>query len=106
LVRGWASEDGSLGMSQRADVVSFVRWGEQVYSPLPGGGLCDVVLALEKLEAARGAPLDGPDSPSSRVRLNQTFVGQRRIISDDDEVRELFALGSSHGCGRPALATC
>jgi indolepyruvate ferredoxin oxidoreductase beta subunit len=46
----------SLGMSQRGgSVVSFVRWGPKVYSPLPSRGDVDVVLALEKLEAARAA---------------------------------------------------
>lgn len=46
----------SLGMSQRGgSVVSFVRWGEKVYSPLPKRGDVDVVLALEKLEAGRSA---------------------------------------------------
>jgi indolepyruvate ferredoxin oxidoreductase beta subunit len=42
------------GMSQRGgSVTSFVRWGEQVYSPLVGAGEVDVFLAFEKAEALR-----------------------------------------------------
>jgi indolepyruvate ferredoxin oxidoreductase beta subunit len=42
------------GMSQRGgSVTSFVRWGEEVYSPLVGAGEVDVFLAFEKVEALR-----------------------------------------------------
>lgn len=47
----------SIGMSQRGgSVVSFVRWAPEVFSPMPQTGRVDAVLALEKLEAGRGAP--------------------------------------------------
>ena len=42
------------GMSQRGgSVVSHVRWGQQVFSPTSSKGNVDVLLAFEKLEAAR-----------------------------------------------------
>ena len=42
------------GMSQRGgDVVSTVRFGEEVFSPLPAVGETDYILAFEKLEALR-----------------------------------------------------
>jgi len=42
------------GMSQRGgSVVSHVRFGEKVYSPLIEKGTCDVILAFEKAEALR-----------------------------------------------------
>jgi indolepyruvate ferredoxin oxidoreductase beta subunit len=42
------------GMSQRGgDVVSTVRFGEQVFSPLPALRETDYILAFEKLEALR-----------------------------------------------------
>jgi len=42
------------GMSQRGgDVISTIRFGEQVFSPLSGLGETDYVLAFEKLEALR-----------------------------------------------------
>lgn len=42
------------GMAQRGgSVVTFVRFGEKVYSPLVEKGQADVILAFEKLEALR-----------------------------------------------------
>jgi indolepyruvate ferredoxin oxidoreductase beta subunit len=41
-------------MSQRGgDVISTVRFGDQVFSPLPALGETDYILAFEKLEALR-----------------------------------------------------
>lgn len=45
------------GMSQRGgSVVTYVRFGPKVFSPLIEKGQADVVLAFEKLEALRWAP--------------------------------------------------
>lgn len=45
------------GMSQRGgSVVTYVRWGEKVYSPIIETGEADIVLAFEQLEAARFLP--------------------------------------------------
>jgi len=42
------------GMSQRGgSVTSYVRWGEQVFSPIIGKGEVDILVAFEKLEALR-----------------------------------------------------
>lgn len=42
------------GMSQRGgSVVTYVRWGERVESPVINPGEADVLLAFEQLEAAR-----------------------------------------------------
>ena len=41
-------------MSQRGgSVVTYVRWGEKVYSPIIDKGQADVILSFELLEAAR-----------------------------------------------------
>ena len=46
----------SLGMAQRGgSVVSHVRWGQKVYSPMIKKGEVDFLLAFEQLEAARWA---------------------------------------------------
>ena len=51
------------GMSQRGgSVVTYVRYGEKVYSPIIAEGEADVIISFEKLEAARYASylkLDG-----------------------------------------------
>ena len=42
------------GMSQRGgSVVTYVRFGEKVYSPIIDKGQADVIMSFEKLEAAR-----------------------------------------------------
>ena len=46
------------GMSQRGgSVVTYVRCGEKVYSPLLSEGEADFIVSFEKLEAARHAPM-------------------------------------------------
>ena len=45
------------GMSQRGgSVVTYVRYGEKVYSPIVGLGEADLLLSFELLEAARWLP--------------------------------------------------
>ena len=45
------------GMSQRGgSVVTYVRFGEKVYSPIITQGEADIIISFEKLEAARYAP--------------------------------------------------
>ena len=45
------------GMAQRGGSVSTqVRFGKKVHSPLIGEGTADVLVAFEKMEAARGLP--------------------------------------------------
>ena len=45
------------GMSQRGgSVVTYVRAGEKVYSPIVNMGEADMILAFEQLEAARWLP--------------------------------------------------
>ena len=44
------------GMSQRGgSVVTYVRYGEKVYSPIVTEGECDFIISFEKLEGARYA---------------------------------------------------
>ena len=45
------------GMSQRGgSVVTYVRYGEKVYSPVIDEGTADFIISFEKLEAARWVP--------------------------------------------------
>ena len=45
------------GMSQRGgSVVTYVKYGEKVYSPIIGKGEADIILAFEMLEAYRALP--------------------------------------------------
>lgn len=50
------------GMSQRGgNVISYIRWGEHVYSPIITKGQADIILAFEKLEALRSVEQLKPD---------------------------------------------
>ena len=45
------------GMSQRGgSVVTYVKFGDKVYSPIVGLGEADIILAFEQLEAYRALP--------------------------------------------------
>ena len=45
------------GMSQRGgSVVTYVKYGKEVYSPIIGEGEADIILAFEMLEAYRALP--------------------------------------------------
>ena len=45
------------GMSQRGgSVVTYVKYGEKVYSPIIDNGEADIILAFELLEAYRALP--------------------------------------------------
>ena len=45
------------GMSQRGgSVVTYVKYGEKVWSPIIGEGEADIILAFEQLEAYRALP--------------------------------------------------
>jgi indolepyruvate ferredoxin oxidoreductase beta subunit len=47
----------SLGMAQRGgSVVSHIRWGKHVFSPMVKRGEADFLVGFEQLEAARWAP--------------------------------------------------
>ena len=50
------------GMSQRGgSVVTYVRYGEKVYSPVIGKGAADILVAFEKMEAVRYSDYLKPD---------------------------------------------
>ena len=54
------------GMSQRGgSVVTYVKYGEKVYSPVIDKGEADIILAFEQLEALRALPYH-PRSTSAR----------------------------------------
>ncbi len=50
------------GMSQRGgSVVTYVRFGDHVYSPIVAAGEADIIVSFEKIEAARWLPNLKPD---------------------------------------------
>ncbi len=67
------------GMAQRGgSVVSEVRYGEKVYSPVIKKGDVDVLLAFEKLEAARWIPYL---KPGGKVIINDDRVDPLPVMT-------------------------
>lgn len=67
------------GMSQRGgSVVTYVRWGEKVYSPIIDKGQADVILSFELLEAARWTEYL---KPGGRIITNTQQINPMPVIT-------------------------
>lgn len=66
------------GMSQRGgSVVTYVRYGDKVYSPIVTSGEADIIISFEKLEAARYAGFLNPDG---RIIVNTQEIDPMPVI--------------------------
>ena len=66
------------GMSQRGgSVVTYVRFGDKVYSPIVTAGQADIIIAFEKLEAARYA---GYLKKDGRIVVNTQQIDPMPVI--------------------------
>ncbi len=79
----------TLGMAQRGgSVVSHVRLGPQVYSPLIMAGEVDILVAFEKLEAARWSNYLRPGAIAivndHALRPLSVNLGDERYPSDEE----------------------
>lgn len=84
----------TLGMAQRGgSVVSHVRLAEKVWSPLIKEGEVDLLLAFEKLEAARWSYYLKPGATVIANNYEQpplsVSLGQEKYPGDKDIVKEL-----------------
>ena len=67
------------GMSQRGgSVVTYVRFGEKVYSPVIDKGQADFIVSFEKLEAARYVEYLKPDG---RIVVNTQEIDPMPVIT-------------------------
>jgi indolepyruvate ferredoxin oxidoreductase beta subunit len=80
------------GMSQRGgNVISYIRWGEHVYSPIITKGEADIILAFEKLEALRSIEQISPDG---MILINDyaivpvTVSSGLSVYPDDENIQE------------------
>lgn len=88
----------TLGMAQRGgSVVSHVRLGPQVYSPLIMAGEVDILVAFEKLEAARWSNYLRPGAIAivndHALRPLSVNLGDERYPSDE-EIINIIRRGS------------
>ena len=78
------------GMSQRGgSVVTYVRYGDKVYSPIVTAGEADIIIAFEKLEAARYAPYLKADG---RIVVNTQQIDPMPVIIGAAKKRILFCI--------------
>ena len=84
------------GMSQRGgSVVTYVRVGDEVYSPVIGRGDADVILSFEVLEAARWLPnlKNGGTLVTSTQQINPMPVIIGAAVYPEGLVDDMKALG-------------
>lgn len=84
------------GMSQRGgSVVTYVRFGEEVYSPVIGKGEADVILSFELLEAARWLCnlKSGGTLVTSTQQINPMPVVTGAAEYPDDILSDMESLG-------------
>ena len=85
------------GMSQRGgSVVTYVRYGEKVYSPVIDKGQADFIVSFEKLEAARYLEYLKADG---RIVVNTQEIDPMPVITGaakypEDLVAKMEALGA------------
>ncbi len=85
------------GMSQRGgSVVTYVRFGDKVYSPVVDKGEADVIISFELLEAARWLEYL---KPGGRIVVNTQRVDPMPVITGaaeypEDIVSKLIAAGA------------
>lgn len=67
------------GMSQRGgSVVTYVKYGEKVFSPIIDKGEADIILAFERLEAARALPYL---KKGGKIILNDRAIAPMPVIT-------------------------
>ena len=84
------------GMSQRGgSVVTYVRYGEKVYSPIIDKGEADFILSFELLEAARAAEWLNPDGIliTNTQQINPMPVITGAMAYPEDLLGKLNELG-------------
>ena len=71
------------GMSQRGgSVVTYVRYGDKVYSPIITEGEADIIISFEKLEAARYASYLKKDG---KIVVNTQEIDPMPVINGAEE---------------------
>ena len=84
------------GMSQRGgSVVTYVRYGDEVYSTLIDKGEADILLSFEALEAARWLPYlkKGGTVITNTQKLNPMSVVMEKATYPDDIIDKIKAVG-------------
>ena len=98
------------GMSQRGgSVITHVRVGDRVHSPIVTPGEADFLLSFEQLEAARAASFLKPDGvaivntqcilPMPVITGTATYPEQPLSVLGERKIEQADALGIAEECG-------
>ena len=85
------------GMSQRGgSVVTYVRYGEKVYSPLIDRGEADLIVSFEQLEAARWLPYLRADGQivTNTQQIDPMPVVTGKAVYPDGLIEKMKAAGA------------
>lgn len=96
------------GMSQRGgSVVTYLKYGKEVYSPIVGKGEADVILAFEELEALRAIPYlkKGGKIIVNTQKINPMPVITGKTTYPEDILNKLQAVGEVIPVDAMRLAT-
>lgn len=75
------------GLSQRGgSVITHIRFGKKVYSPLVSQGEADLIIGLELLEGLRGAVFAGKNT---RFLINNHYISFDGNLSNEDILEKL-----------------
>ena len=89
------------GMSQRGgSVVTYVKYGEKVYSPIIGKGEADIILAFELLEAYRALPYL---KKGGKMIVNTQSINPMPVITGAAKYPENLEEKLSKACSLTAL---
>ena len=86
------------GMSQRGgSVITYVRYGDKVYSPVIDKGQADIIVAFELLEAARAMSYLAPDGQivTNTQRIDPMPVITGAAAYPDNLVEKMKGAGAS-----------
>lgn len=86
------------GMSQRGgSVVTYVKYGDEVYSPVVEKGEADIIISFEQLEAARWVPFlkEGGHIVVSTQKIDPMPVITGKAKYPEDIVAKLKGMGIS-----------
>lgn len=84
------------GMSQRGgSVVTYVRYGDKVYSPVVEKGEADIIISFEQLESARWLPFLKPDGIliTSTQKIDPMPVITGTAVYPDDILPDIQSKG-------------
>jgi len=92
------------GLSQRGgSVLTYVKFGEKIYSPLFGYGQADLIISLELLEGLRNAVFS---NPKTYLLINKFLSGFEGAPEEEKIVKELEGVTKNSLYLIPASEVC